>query len=537
MPQGSGTFGAAFKIKAGSTIVFSFTAGGIKYWEAVKWDGTVLAGPGIIPEDVVNTALATLGEGAKLILLEDDYTQVAGPFAYQAAKQVIEGMGDGSHIDSTATGLDAVKNTGYDECELRHVSMTGGIDFDSCDDFKIRDVFFNDTFTRSIYVHGCQGGLIENITIEDAAIAAESIYLLNSDNLNVVNVRFYDDVTATITYLLRAVNCDNLKISESIIASDIIGTALTIDSCNLAQVNGNTISGGEYCLFIDGSFRGLFEDNTIYDHATSVNLIDATDSGGIIIGDNILLNLIENTTTGGIYIHDGCDRARVYDNYIYLEATTGTRPYGIQVLSEQVDVHDNKVFGQEDVTDGIAVGEGGGGVGEDTCNVHDNWVFSCTNGITANGLNVSVYDNVVLSCTTGIRVGDWGVLDSSNSAVKGNHVYDCTTGIRIYANADNVSVEINDLISCTTGIQIDATATGTYIDVNYYYSVATPVVDNGTNTLKHWDTATGDIAEPALTPIWDGFRQKVTYTDYTPDRVVLWVWDLTNTKWHGVELL
>jgi len=62
------------------------------------------------------------------------------------------------------------------------------------------------------------------------------------------------------------------------------------------------------------------------------------------------------------------------------------------------------------------------------------------------------------------------------------------------------------------------------------------LIENGAFTVDT-DTATGDIAEPVVTPIGDGHMVKVLYTDYAPDRVVLWIYDLTNTTWHGVEML
>jgi len=46
-----------------------------------------------------------------------------------------------------------------------------------------------------------------------------------------------------------------------------------------------------------------------------------------------------------------------------------------------------------------------------------------------------------------------------------------------------------------------------------------------------------EIAIPTTTAKGDGHQVKVLYTLYAPDRVVQWVYDLTNTAWYGVELL
>lgn len=51
------------------------------------------------------------------------------------------------------------------------------------------------------------------------------------------------------------------------------------------------------------------------------------------------------------------------------------------------------------------------------------------------------------------------------------------------------------------------------------------------------ENQTGEVADPVITPRGDGHMVKVTYTDYTPDRAVLWIYDLSNTTWHGVEVL
>lgn len=51
------------------------------------------------------------------------------------------------------------------------------------------------------------------------------------------------------------------------------------------------------------------------------------------------------------------------------------------------------------------------------------------------------------------------------------------------------------------------------------------------------ESVTGEIAEPTTTAKGDGHIVKVIYTDFTPDRVVQWTYDLTNTRWFGVELL
>jgi len=62
------------------------------------------------------------------------------------------------------------------------------------------------------------------------------------------------------------------------------------------------------------------------------------------------------------------------------------------------------------------------------------------------------------------------------------------------------------------------------------------LIENGAFTIDT-ETATGEIAYPVTTPIGDGHMIKVLYTDFTPDRVVMWIYDLTNIAWYGVELL
>lgn len=51
------------------------------------------------------------------------------------------------------------------------------------------------------------------------------------------------------------------------------------------------------------------------------------------------------------------------------------------------------------------------------------------------------------------------------------------------------------------------------------------------------ESQAGEIAEPTTTPKGDGHIVKVLYTGFTPDRVVVWTYDLTNTAWFGEEKL
>ncbi len=81
--------------------------------------------------------------------------------------------------------------------------------------------------------------------------------------------------------------------------------------------------------------------------------------------------------------------------------------------------------------------------------------------------------------------------------------------------------------------------------------MAEPVLQENIISLGRWlqywmsqytslfdvETQAADIAVPTTTPKGDGHAVKVLYTQYTPDRIVLWTYDLTNTSWFGDEKL
>jgi len=51
------------------------------------------------------------------------------------------------------------------------------------------------------------------------------------------------------------------------------------------------------------------------------------------------------------------------------------------------------------------------------------------------------------------------------------------------------------------------------------------------------ESQAGEIDEPTTAPKGGGHLVAVVYTGFAPDRKMLWEYDLTNTTWHGVELL
>lgn len=81
-----------------------------------------------------------------------------------------------------------------------------------------------------------------------------------------------------------------------------------------------------------------------------------------------------------------------------------------------------------------------------------------------------------------------------------------------------------------------------FVDEIYEYTLNAGVtiegvlIENGAFTVDS-ENITGEISYPVTTPIGDGHLLRARYTDYTPDRVVEWIYDLGNTTWHGVELM
>lgn len=63
-----------------------------------------------------------------------------------------------------------------------------------------------------------------------------------------------------------------------------------------------------------------------------------------------------------------------------------------------------------------------------------------------------------------------------------------------------------------------------------------PIIGRGPSIVDT-ETATGEIAEPTTSPAGDGHMVEVVYTDFTPDRVILWKYDAVNSAWYGVEML
>jgi len=110
------------------------------------------------------------------------------------------------------------------------------------------------------------------------------------------------------------------------------------------------------------------------------------------------------------------------------------------------------------------------------------------------------------------------------------------TGTLIYF--DGAGLIASGVLSLT-----DLYLSGTlYVDTINEYTLNAGVtiegvlIENGAFTVDSEDQA-GEILEPTTTPIGDGHLVRVRYTAFTPDRVVQWIYDLTNTRWQGVELL
>ena len=81
-----------------------------------------------------------------------------------------------------------------------------------------------------------------------------------------------------------------------------------------------------------------------------------------------------------------------------------------------------------------------------------------------------------------------------------------------------------------------------YVDTITEYTAGAGVtiegvlIENGAFTIDTEDQA-GEIAVPVIAPIGDAHATRVRYTGFAPDRHVLWIYDLTNTVWRGVEVL
>jgi len=97
---------------------------------------------------------------------------------------------------------------------------------------------------------------------------------------------------------------------------------------------------------------------------------------------------------------------------------------------------------------------------------------------------------------------------------------------------------ITDTLTVTN---VDITNTLTVDTINEYtadagVTVEGVLMENSAFTINSENQA-GEILEPVTLPIGDGHMIRVRYTGFAPDRCVQWIYDLTNTTWHGVELL
>lgn len=261
-------------------------------------------------------------------------------------------------------------------------------------------------------------------------------------------------------------------------------------------------------------------DNTITLEVISI-VGDGTNGDGIsVLSENVIVRNCEITTIrAGILLY--ADRCKVYENHIF-----NLDVLGIYVENNHCSIFDNYIDGNANIIQGIWINGG------TYCDINDNHIINCTNGIFLEG--TSNYNKVIgNSCL--LNSGDGIQLDT----------------------ADYNTITANSCISNDDGIHLTINASNNYITVNIIHNNTSNAINDlsdGTNYILNKDTDINTVY-PQFTPagnaVWGGrgvfcnsdtcavhchfFTDEKIDTD--EDIVLTWIWQRTDAGNDTVDAL
>ena len=468
-------------------------------------------------------------------------------FKGQGADTLIDG-------DGLATTEHCFHITGRDHITIRDMSIqtqSGGAKNcycifieDGSDNFHIHHIDIPDGDDNAIHIEGTTitRGLIEKCHINgvdgngihvdmDAANTINRLHILDNDIISCGGAGIYFDASGGNNYCLIESNIIALNAGIGIYVNDFVNGQILANECLLGDLSGIHVVGSSDTNLADNQCLSN-ERHGIFLSATTVNcLVD-----GNICNDN---DDHDSNTYDGINVDTGSNGNRLLNNtclrnhnYGIYTAGTGTQinnnetgvndRHGIVVHAVDCQVNDNDVYDN----------------GQDSAGTyHGIYLMADADRAKLVGNDIDGYGD---SQEDGIHLADGAV----NVDIIGNYCYDgMGDGINLVANNDSCFIDGNYLMNNDDyGIIITAaTCNDTCIGDNYMSgNVTGEVSDTGTETwttMRHIESVAGEIAEPVQAPWTSGHIVTVLYTDAAPDRKMLWEYDVTNTTWHGVELL
>jgi parallel beta-helix repeat protein len=291
------------------------------------------------------------------------------------------------------------------------------------------------------------------------------------------------ELTASITYMIYAINEVNIEIRGGVL-------------------DGNGI--GAIGIFFSNCYDCDIEGAEIRDFAEpAIDLYGSSGDGcyGNTIKDNYIYNCAGGAIDGAIYLRN-CDNNSVTGNYVNKVNKVGP---GIAVISTSYPTtqsEHNKVIGNTVInggSSGYSVDDGITLNGDyNTASI--NHVYdSPASGIDLHGAHVVCVGNTVknssgqsgwgaihlVDCTyssvtgntieggiTGINIGttDDDFTSTYDNTISGNNIYGCTNGIR--GRINRATIIGNSFVNCTCGIEFTKTAaanTYSIVNSNYFY--------------------------------------------------------------------
>lgn len=295
-------------------------------------------------DEVIQAVIDDLpSEGGRIVLLEGAYNIYIKILLDTLSNIVIEGQGDGTvikfHNDIEAFYLDNVSNINIKNLKISNAGSSGKMIYiiDS-NNINISNITFLNNVDSSnaidscIYIVSCNKVNIENNSFTNL----ESTYIIrltDGEEVNIINNKFYnssDSYASTRGILFNKVIGNNINCLISDNKFNLEQGTINMDlDCSNTTITSNNINYGDYGLFFEG-------DNNIINN----NIINDVRYTGIHInGDNNLIsnNYISDCEWWGIYTAVVSENS-ITNNYLNNNCTSNT-------FNDQIAISGNSASG------------------------------------------------------------------------------------------------------------------------------------------------------------------------------------------------
>lgn len=224
--SGSNTFNRYATIVIG-TATSGYTASDVDYLCTGSADQTI-----------INSAISTLVNGGKILLLEGTYT-LAGNIVIDKDNITLEGMGASTVLNRNSTDANSyvIAANGVIGCTFQHITCTGGhsgIYFYGSSNNRVYNCICNDNKYYGIYILNTADSGNNNNLIIDSCICNNNAYGIEFTRYEITDD---DDV-----YIINNI-CNNNTL-YGIRVRSAYGTTGTYESRNINITNNNCIANG-----------------------------------------------------------------------------------------------------------------------------------------------------------------------------------------------------------------------------------------------------------------------------------------------------